>query len=423
MLNKNPSILFVHQNFPGQFLHLAPALLAKGYDIKVMAMLKEGLSPKSDWQGMSVSRYALSQGSTPKIHPWAIDIETKVIRAEGAFRLAIQMKEEGFLPDLIIAHPGWGESLFLKEVWPQAQLAIYCEYFYHMEGGDVNFDPEFPSTDPGDACRLRLKNLNHEMHFGMADAAISPTYWQADTFPKDFRQKITVIHDGINTERVKPNKETSISLTNLKGKFALSSADEVITFVNRNLEPERGYHIFMRALPQILKERPNARVLIVGGNDVSYGARPPNNQTWRDLFFNEVKDQIDPERIHFVGNIPYENFLNVLQVSSVHVYLTYPFVLSWSMLEAMSAECAIVASNTPPVKEVIQNNHNGVLVDFFDSKKLAESVVGLLKNPKKRQKLGQAARKYAIEHYDLQKVCLPKQIEWVSTLLKSKKSR
>lgn len=416
-------ILFVHQNFPGQFLHLAPALHAQGHEVKVMAIFKEGVPGISDCQGIEVHRYKPTQGSTPNVHPWVVDFETKIIRAEAVFRHALQMRETGFEPDLIVAHPGWGESLFLKEVWPQAKLAIYCEYFYQMVGGDVEFDPEFPSKDSGDACRLRLKNLNNDMHFEIADAGISPTEWQASTYPEAFRKKITVIHDGIDTDRVVPNVDAKLELTGPNGQITLSPDDEIITFVNRNLEPHRGYHIFMRALPQILQARPNARVLIVGGNDVSYGARPPSGGTWRDYFFNEIKEQIDIKRVHFLGKVSYEHYLTLLQVSSVHIYLTYPFVLSWSLLEAMSAGCAIVASDTKPVKEVIQNNKTGMLFDFFDQQKLAKIVIDLLDDPKKRQKIGESARKYAIEHFDLKKVCLPEQIKWISTLLNIKKKR
>ena len=141
--------------------------------------------------------------------------------------------------------------------------SIYCEFFYRTEGADTGLDPEFPATDPqGDACRIRLKNLNNLLHFETADAGISPTQWQASTFPEPFRSRITVVHDGIDTQAVAPNPHVKLTLN---GKLNLTKDDEVITFVNRNLEPYRGYHVFMRALPEILKSRPNARVLIVGG--------------------------------------------------------------------------------------------------------------------------------------------------------------
>lgn len=402
-------ILIIHQNFPGQFKHLAPALVSQGHEVLAFTMQKN--SP-SQWQGVRVIGYTPSRGTTQNVHPWISDFETKTIRGEAAFRAALKLKEAGYYPDIILAHPGWGESLFLKDVWSGAKLLIYCEFFYHACGADVGFDPEFPASYPEEVCRLRLKNLNNLLHFEAADAAISPTHWQAGTFPEPFQRKITVVHDGIDTDFVSPNRAASLTLNNT---INLTVQDEIITFVNRNLEPYRGYHIFMRALPQILQQRPEARVLIVGGSDVSYGARPPEGRTWKDIFLNEVKDKIDLNRVYFLGNIPYNYFIPLLQISTVHVYLTYPFVLSWSLLEAMSAGCAIVASNTKPLHEAIFDKETGYLVDFFDFKALADKVCSLLDNPDERARLGANAAEFAKAHYDLKRVCLPKQLEWVHT--------
>jgi len=403
--------LFVHQNFPGQFKFLAPALAADSRN-RVVAMTMKKVQV-AEWHGIKLRFYAASRGSTKGIHPWVGDFETKTIRGEACFRAAQQLKAEGFTPDVIIAHPGWGESLFLKDVWPQAKLGIYCEFYYHQEGADVGFDPEFPPRDDADACRLRLKNINNLLHFQVADAGISPTEWQASTFPEPFRAKITVAHDGIDTAMVTPNPLVSVAI---HGNVTLTKQDEVITFVNRNLEPYRGYHIFMRALPELLRRRPRARVLIVGGDNVSYGARPEEGKTWKEIFITEVRPQIsaaDWARVHFFGTIPYTQFIKLLQLSTVHVYLTYPFVLSWSLLEAMSAGCAIVASNTKPLREAIRHNETGRLIPFFDVTGLTNEVCALLDDPEERARLGTNARAFAQTHYDLNTVCLPRQLEWV----------
>jgi glycosyltransferase involved in cell wall biosynthesis len=415
------NILFIHQNFPGQFKFLAPALAKLGH--RVVAMTMQKIDAKV-WQGVEMVPYAASKSSTPKVHSWVVDFESKTIRAEACFRATLEMKASGYTPDIIVAHHGWGESLFLKEVWPKAKMGIYCEFFYHSHGADVNFDPEFPSLDPGEACRLRLKNLNNLLHFEVADAGISPTHWQASTFPEPFKSRITVIHDGIDTNAIAPNQNVSLTLKKASGgDLVLTKKDEVITFVNRNLEPYRGYHTFMRALPELLRARPNARVLLVGADDVSYGARPDEKKygaaNWKEVFINEVRPQIsdkDWQRVHFLGHIPYQYFIPLLQLSTVHVYLTYPFVLSWSLLEAMSAGCAIVASNTQPLREAIVQNETGLLVDFFDTQALVESVVTLLESPIERQRLGENSRQFARTHYDLQGVCLPKQIQWVTSI-------
>lgn len=417
-------ILFVHQNFPGQFKHLAPALAERGHEVAAILMKKVEFE---NWQGVRLYPYGVSRGSTPGVHPWISDFETKVIRAEAAFQVFRKIRDSGFIPDLIIAHPGWGESLFVKEVFQKSKLAIYCEFFYHAEGADVGFDPEFPVEDPeAERCRIKLKNLNNLLHFPISDAALSPTNWQASTYPEEFRGKITVIHDGIDTDLVKPDENTSVLISTASGiEIKLTRQSEVITFVNRNLEPYRGYHIFMRALPEILRRRPKARVLIVGGNQVSYGKAPDPQKyggltSWRDIFIREVRPFIsdsDWERVHFLGVIPYNHFLSVLQISTVHVYLTYPFVLSWSLLEAMSAGCAVVGSDTPPVREVIFKNQTGRLVNFFDPKELAEEVINLLEDNSERARLGKNARAFVRENYDLKRVCLPKLLDWVESLL------
>ena len=410
-------ILFLHQNFPGQFKHLAPALAARGDT--VIALTMQPVS-ESSWQGVRLVHYAAQRGSTPGIHPWVVDFETKTIRAEACFRACLALRDEGFAPDLVIAHPGWGESLFVKEVWPEARLAVYCEFHYAANGGDVGFDPEFPPDDPAtDACRLRLKNVNNLLHFDIADAGLSPTRWQADTFPARFRDRITVIHDGIDTRIVRPDPGVSLALRTGGQALTLTRADEIVTFVNRNLEPYRGYHVFMRALPALLAARPRARVLIVGGDDVSYGSRPADGRRWKDIFITEVRDRVpaaDWARVHFLGHVPYRTFIPMLQLSTVHVYLTYPFVLSWSLLEAMSAGCAIVASDTGPVREVIRDDDTGRLVDFFAPASLAEAVVALLADAAARERLGASARRFAVAHYDLGTRCLPQQLAWVDAL-------
>ncbi|HCW93500.1 MAG TPA: glycosyl transferase [Flexistipes sinusarabici] len=404
-------ILFIHQNFPGQFKHLAPALASDPVH-NVVALNITGMK-SSEWRNIKVIRYPVTKASSEDIHPWVLDFESKVIRGDACRKKAEELKKDGFYPDIVIAHPGWGESLFLKEIWPETKLGIYCEFFYHVKGADVGFDPEFPGGTIEDACRLKIKNTNNILHMETADFAISPTKWQASTFPQRFRDKISVIHDGIDTEHIKPNSDASAVLNN---KVKITKKDNIITFVSRNLEPCRGYHIFMRSLPEILKNSPDAKILIVGGANKGYGQQPPAGKTWKEIFFEEIKYKIsgsDLKRIYFLGNLNYKNFINLLQLSTVHVYLTYPFVLSWSLLEAMSAGCSIVASDTEPLREVIKNEYNGVLVDFFDIRALAGKVCELLDNSEKRIKLGRNARNFVKENYDLNTVCLPAQLEWV----------
>lgn len=409
-------ILFIHQNFPGQFKHLAPALAAMGHDCIALTLK---VDEPTTWQGIRVLPYTLPKRSAQVVHPWLVDLDTKVTRGEACWRAARQMADQGYVPDLILAHPGWGESMFLRDLWPKARMVLYCELYHEADYPHLNFDPEFAPREPDiQPLRIRMKNLSNHLHFPYAEAGISPTAFQADTFPPEFRDRITVCHDGIDTAWSQPDPDVTLQL---KGHPKFTREMEIITFINRNLEPYRGYHVFMRALPDLLRARPNARVLIIGGDEVSYGAAPPKGQTWKQIFRDEVADQITPEqwqRVHFIGRIPHEQFTHVLQISRVHIYLTYPFVLSWSLMEAMSCGAAIVASDTAPVREVITHGQTGRLIDFFDRDALVREVSDLLDDADARVRLGAAARQLMIDKYDLKTICLPRQIAWVEQVAK-----
>ena len=407
-------ILFIHQNFPGQFKHLAPALVSQGHQVVALTLR---VKKPATWNGVRIIPYGLSRKTGQALHPWLVDMDTKVTRAEACYHGAIKLRDAGFTPDVIIAHPGWGESMFLRDVWPDARIGLYCELYYRTDYPHTGFDPEFqPNVEATEPLRLRLRNLNNHLHFAMADAGISPTNFQADTFPASFRDKITTCFDGINTEVLQPKPDVRFEIPDGP---TYGREDEVITFVNRNLEPYRGYHVFMRALPRLLRERPNARVIIVGGDEVSYGARAPKGKTWKQIFIDEVRDQISDEdwaRVHYIGRIPYDKFVALLQVSRVHVYLTYPFVLSWSLFEMMSVQGAIVAGATAPVEELITHDVTGRLFDFFDKEALVDQVCALLDDPDARERLGKAAREHVVANYDLVNVCLPAQLKWVYDL-------
>lgn len=408
------NILFVHQNFPGQFRHIAPRLASAGNTVYALSVMN---TEYKVWQGVHLVPYKISRANLPNQHDWIKDVESKVIRAEACLKACASLKDQKFTPDIIVGHPGWGETMFVKEVWPHSKLVLYCEFFYHATGTDMGFDPEFDkAVDTFRNCKVRMKNINNYMHFESFDKGISPTKWQASTYPESAQEKIKVIHDGINTNVARPEKASSLTISRDGIERKLTANDEVVTFVNRTLEPYRGYHIFLRSLPKILKTHESAEILIIGGNEGGYGPLPDDGGTWQDIFRREILTSLPPSqvnRVHFLGNVSYATYLNVLQVSSVHVYLTYPFVLSWSMLEAMSCSVPVIASDTQPVTEVLKDGENGVLVDFFDFDAISHQVNRILTDKKLACVIGENGRTTIVKHYDLETKCIPEQLNWI----------
>ena len=303
-------ILLIHQNCPGQYKHLGPALAARGDQV---VALTPKVKTATKWHGVDVIPYRMNRNSSRDIHRWLGDLESKIIRADSCFQAAMELRQEGFTPDVILAHPGWGEPMFLHDVWPTARIGLYYEWHSAEDGAADYFDPKFPAIEPQLARqRLRLRNLNVKLHWPLTSAAITPTHYQADSYPPAYRDQISVIHDGIDTKRACPNPEAALVISS---DLTLTRNDEVISFINRNLEPSRGYHKFMRVLPDILRARPQAQVVVLGGDGVSYGAAPPGGESWKQLYIDEVRDDIsdaDWARVHFLGRVPYDSFVSLL---------------------------------------------------------------------------------------------------------------
>lgn len=403
------NFLFVHQNFPGQFRHVVRAL-AELPEHRVV-----GIGDEANLKGrhqvhpdIKIIGYQSKSRGGRETHHYIRDFEGAVRRGQEVARVALDLRKKGFRPDLVVSHPAWGESFFLPDIFPDARHISYFEYFYRSSGGDIGFDPEFPSSFD-DRLRVRIKNTTQLLSLESADAGISPTLWQQSRYPEEFRPKIRVIHEGVDTSVVAPDENASIDIDGAHFK----RGDRVITYVARNLEPYRGVHVFIRSLPLIQELCPDARIVIVGGDDVSYGRKPPAGTTCRSRYCDEVNDAVDWKRVHFVGRLPYGLYLKVLQISSAHVYLTYPFVLSWSMLEAMAAGCVVIGSATPPVEEVISHGENGLLVDFFNRQQLARTVSEVVNNPTAYEEIGRSARKTVLERYDLKTKCLPELLRYL----------
>ncbi len=406
-------ILYLHQNFPGQFLHVAMALRGKtGIEqiaIADIANKRPDIIP--------TLRYQINTKGLAQPHRLAAAYTVRAIRGEAVALKMLELKRSGFTPDVVIGHFGWGETLFVRDVWPDAKIIVHAEFYYHTSGVDVGFDPEFNQADAVfEHMRVRSKNAAILPALIDADHAITPTKFQRDIFPVELLNKITVLHEGIDTDHIQPDSRAEFRLSS---KHCFTAKDEIISFVNRNFEPYRGYHIFMRALPEILQQRPKAHVILVGGNSVSYGAAAPKGTSWQQIFFDEVKGNLPLDRVHFAGLLPHAQLTKLMQISSAHVYLTYPWVLSWSLLESMAAGGLIIGSRTAPVEEVICHGNNGLLVDFFDIKALSATVIDALERQDHYQFLRQNARATIQKHYDLKSKCLPDWLGFISAVTKN----
>lgn len=365
-------VLFVHNNFPAQFRDLAQTLLDRG--VRVVAI---GGQTAPGVPGVPIGRYALDRGTTSGIFPYAVRPEADLIRAAAAFRMAKALKAEGFDPAVIVGHPGWGETTFLDEVWPDARRVIFAEFFYRGRGLDIDFDEEFFETTEQAILTGKSKSAVMTLAYAEADVIVAPTEFQASVLPSVFRPRVRVIHEGVDVDVIRPGPAEPFELPDGR---TIAPGTPVITYVNNHMEPMRGLHIFARALPRLMAEVPDAEVLLFGKeNPRPYGGQPPEGRTWREIAFEGLP--IDEARLHFLGKTPHAQMLAALRLSTAHVYYTYPFVLSWSLVEAMASGCYVIGSDTPPLHDAITDGVNGRLLPFFDVDALAQALIDACRDP------------------------------------------
>jgi glycosyltransferase involved in cell wall biosynthesis len=383
-------VLFVHNNFPGQFRDLAERLIARGVPCAAV-----GQSHAGGMEGVRLARYTLSRGTTPGIFPLAIRAEADLLRARGAFDGAHALKGEGWDPAVIVGHPGWGEMAFLGDVFPGAKQVAFAEFFYHGRGYDVGFDTEFLPFDQDSVLKADAKNAMMSMAYARADAIVAPTAFQAGALPPAFRAGTRVIHEGVDTDALRPGPPEPFVLDDGR---VIAPGTPVITHVNNNMEPLRGLHILARALPRLLAGVPDAQVLMIGDDKRrAYGGEAPGGRTWKEACFEGV--DYDPARVHFLGRVPHLRMQAALRLGSAHVYYTYPFVLSWSLAEALALGCYVIGSDTPPLHDAIQDGVNGRLLPFFDAPALAEALIDACRDPGASAGMRGAARETAVEKF------------------------
>ncbi|NDF12608.1 MAG: glycosyltransferase [Proteobacteria bacterium] len=404
-------ILFLHPNMPGQYKHLARIAAENPKNEVVFITLQR---PNISIPNVRKIEYVCTREPDTGCHQYLISMERAVLRAQEVWRVCKQLKSEGFVPDVIVGHFGWGDGLFLKDIFHGVPILCFMEFYYSAYASDIGFMKEFeeegyPTVD--DVARIRMKNALHLFNLADTDWGITPTYFQLDRHPEPFHKKISVLHDGIDSDAVKPDPRATFTIP--KKNLTFKAGDEVITYISRNFEPYRGIHTFMRAANIVLKERPNAHIIMVGGDGVSYGKKPPEGKTYRHMLLDELKP--DMSRIHAVGYLDYEEMLKVLHISAAHVYLTVPFVLSWSMMEAMSAGCLMVCSDTLPVREVLTHEKNGLMVDFFSPEDVAKKIIWGLENKEQAREIRANARQTILDQYALNKV-LPLHMQLINDL-------
>ena len=404
-------VLFLHRNFPAQFRHLASAL-GQNPDNQVVFATNQKVG---EMAGVHKVLYSPSRAPYEKTHYYVQSLEAAVLEGQAVYRQLVQLKEnQGFYPDVIYAHSGWGPGLFMKDLFPEAQYLGFFEWFYRAHGSDVDFDPANPPDEELEA-KLRIRNAALLIDLASCDRGLCPTHWQRQQLPPEFHSKVSICHDGIDTDFFKPDTDTDLVIEPAKpidcaSRLDLSEMEEVVTYVARGMEPYRGFPQFMVAISHLQKHRPNCHAVVVGQDWVAYGNPLPNGQTYREQALEAL--DLDLDRIHFTGHLDYQQYLKVLRASSVHVYLTWPFVLSWSMLEAMSTGCLVLGSKTAPVEEVIQEGENGLLVDFFDVDSIVARLIEVLDHPDKMQAVREQARQTIVDRYNLADL-LPVHLSWM----------
>lgn len=405
-------ILFVHQNMPGQYRELLDWLAGQG-EHELVFLTQRQNAPLI--KGVRTVIYKPHHRPAKDAYGLSRVWEEAVGAGFGAAQAARQLeRDDGFKPDLVMGHTGWGELTFFKQIWPDVPILGFFEYFYRMKGGIVGFDPDEPVSDHAPFIN-HARNAVPFANIQTVDLGVVPTEWQKNVFPSSFHDKFYVCHDGIRTDRLGPDPNVSLTLGRMRRP--LTRDDEVITYMARNMERARGFHIFMRALPKILAERPNARVLLIGGSDTSYGRGSKHPAGLRGEMEAEVGHLIDWERVHFLGRLPYDEYCRIIHLSQCHVALTMPFVMSWSLLEVMAMEATVVSSDVASVREAIRHGETGLLTDFFDPTALANQVIDVLARPKAYAHIGAAARAHVVQTYDFLTQCLPRHIAQMNSLV------
>ncbi|MEB3331065.1 MAG: glycosyltransferase [Synechococcaceae cyanobacterium] len=389
-------LLLIHQNFPGQFSHLARVLAERGHEIVALGHHTDRILPP----GITYGAYSLAQ--QPEAAASIIDplLELALQRAERVATACRQLAGSGWRPEAVIFHSAWGEGLYLRDVWPETVLVAYPELYGTPEALGHGYDTDLAPIAPAQAAALRRQNLTALAAIADSDAVICPTRHQRDSFPAHLRRRFRVIHEGVDCRLLRPRGDLALQLSST---LTIRPGDPLITYCSRHLEPLRGFPTFLRALPELQRKHPRLQVAIVGETSHGYGPPSPHPGSYAGALIEELGEQLDLSRLHRLGTIPHAHLVGLFQLSRAHVYLTYPYALSWSLLEAMACGAPVVGSRCAPVQEVIRDERNGLLVDFNDPQQLCNALDRLLLDPGLGRRLGRAGRRCVQRRFSLER--------------------
>lgn len=395
------NILIIHPSFPGQYFYLC-SYLAQDKNNRVVFLAKEN-AIKSNLPGVELALYKPPHDIPEDTHHYLHYAAKAVLEGQQTVRALHSLKLKGFIPDVIVGHAGWGSLMYTKDIFPDVPVLSYFEWYYHALNSDSYYWPgEVPEIDT--MLSIRTKNMHHLLSMDSCDIGITPTHWQYEQFPTYFQPRLKIQHEGTDTQFCCPPPEGKKPALKLEeAKFSLPEGTEFVSYVSRGFEPVRGFDKFMDAVRILLERRPKCHVVLAGSDRVCYGGKLADGRSFKEV--EEEKGGYDKSRVHFVGSLNRRDYKNMLQASSCHVYLTRPFILSWSMLEAMSFGLPLVGSATPPVMEVVEDGVNGLLAEFRSPMHIANRIDEILDDKELAARLGKAARETILEKFELNK-CL-----------------
>ena len=405
-------VLYVHQNFPAQFGHIAYHLAQKpGWKCTFVSETEAG-----NVLGVEKIQYRRAGGATQQTHFCSRTFENAIFNCDGVYS-ALKSRAD-VQPDLIVGHSGFGSTLFLRDLYPKVPIVNLFEYFYRPRDpqSDMGYRSDLGWSLP-DIFYLRARARNAMILLDLQNCTLGycPTQFQRSTIPDIYSPKLRVIFDGIersvyhgHDEKLRPALDQR-EMRRVAG-IDVPAGTRIVTYVSRGFESMRGFDLFMRAAKIIAQKFPDVLFIVVGTDRIAYGGDEtflPKGTTFKQ--WTLAQDQYDLNKFHFPGNLPPRELALLLASTDLHIYLTVPFVLSWSMMDAMSCGAVVLGSDTAPVREMIRDGENGMLADLFDVEQIAGKAIGALRDPAAFRPLGRAAEQLIAQNYSVEAV-LPQMI-------------